>query len=146
MRVRIIAAAVAVILGLAAAGIAVTNMPEIALKRISEEVRRDGPDALEVHLTARALVKYKLAMKARDIPLLRALTGGERGSTFSCELDRMEREGDRAEALLKVSCAGLTRTVRVDMIRRDGVWLICDLKLDLRGSVPRTGGDGYVRG
>ena len=151
MKARIIAAAAAfaVVLGLAFAGYAVLNMPEIALQRMADEVRRDGPEALEAHLTSRALFKYKLALKAYDLPLTRKAAGlvsaGEQAEVFSCRLDHMERTGDRAEAFMKVSCAGLTGVVRVDMIRTAGVWMINDLKLDLRGTAPRMGGDGYAQ-
>lgn len=145
MKNRIVAllAAAAVILGLAA-GCGLLDMPQLALKRMSEEVRRDGLKALEARLTGRALVKYSLAMKVRDYPLVRALADGDRAGDFSCRLERMERDGDRAEAFLTVSCAGLTGTVRVDMVRRNGGWMISDFGLGSLGLVLHAGGDGYA--
>lgn len=151
MKVRIIAAAVAfaVVLGLAFAACAVLNMPEIALKRMANEVSREGPEALETHLTSRALLKYRLAMKAYHLPLTRKaaglVSGRGQAEAFSCGLDHMERTGDQAEAFMKVSCAGLTGTVRLNMVRVAGVWMICDLKLNLRGAAPLTGGDEYAK-
>ena len=47
--------------------------------------------------------------------------------------------------LVFAACAGLTGTVRLNMVRVAGVWMICDLKLDLRGAAPLTGGDGYAQ-
>ena len=134
MKVRIIAAAVAfaVVLGLAFTACAVLNMPEIALKRMANEVSREGPEALETHLTSRALLKYRLAMKAYHLPLTRKAAGLVSGR-------------GQAEAFMKVSCAGLTGTVRLNMVRVAGVWMICDLKLNLRGAAPLTGGDGYAQ-
>ena len=142
----IIVIAIVLAVGIIAGGVYLyfTSLPEYTLRKMVNEVNRDGIEAIEPYLAPSLKELFRTIVNTVNNPLVKitgSITGIDKNEQISLLLDQftslewklqeVQRGKDSANVVIGMKGTSISGNINLEMARIDGKWLIEDISIPL---------------